>query len=60
MKNDDPVYFAQPTLVKVREGQYANLTIQHGGDGTSSTDVSYQTVDGTAISPGDYQGDRTS
>ena len=49
------MYFAQPTLVKVREGQYANLTIQRGGDGTSSIDVSYQTVDGTATSPGDYQ-----
>lgn len=55
IKNDDPVYFAQPTLVKVREGQYANLTIQRGGDGASVISVSYKTVDGTAISPADYQ-----
>lgn len=54
-KNDDPVYFAQPTLVRVKEGEYANLTIQRGGDGTSAIEVSYHTVDGTAISPSDYQ-----
>ena len=54
-KNDDPVYFAQPTLVQVKEGQYANLTIKRGGDGSSVIDVSYQTVDGTAVSPDDYQ-----
>ena len=54
-KNDDPVYFAQPTLVQVKEGQYANLTIKRGGDGSSVIDVSYQTVDRTAVSPDDYQ-----
>ena len=42
-------------MVRVREGQYANLTIQRGGDGNSVIDVSYATVDGTARSPGDYQ-----
>lgn len=54
-KNDDPVYFAQPTQVQVREGQYANLTIKRGGDGSSVIDVWYQTVDGTAVSSNDYQ-----
>ena len=41
--------------MKVREGQYANLTIQRGGDGTSIIDVWYQTVDGNAVSSSDYQ-----
>ena len=54
-KNDDAVYFAQPTLIKVREGQYANMTIQRGGDGTNIVDVYYQTFDGTATSSADYQ-----
>ena len=53
-KNDDPVYFAQPTLVQVREGHYANLTIRRGGDGASSINVSYQTLDGTAAAGGDF------
>ncbi|XP_068693739.1 adhesion G-protein coupled receptor V1-like isoform X3 [Montipora foliosa] len=53
-KNDDPVYFAQPTLVQVREGHYANLTIRRGGDGASSISVSYQTLDGTAAAGGDF------
>lgn len=42
--------------IQVREGHYANLTIQRGGDGNSVVDVFYQTVDGTAkSSSGDYQ-----
>ena len=41
--------------IQVREGHYANLTIQRGGDGNSVVDVFYQTVDGTATSSsGDY------
>ena len=56
VKNDDPVFFAEPTLVKVKEGHYANLTIQRGGDGHSVINVSYHTADGTAESLlGDYQ-----
>lgn len=54
-KNDDPVYFAPPVSIQVREGHYANLTIQRGGDGSSVIDVFYKTEDGTAVSSGDYQ-----
>ena len=39
----------------MREGQYANLTIERGGDGNSVIDVSYETVDGSARSSSDYQ-----
>lgn len=55
-KNDDPVYFAPPTSIRIQEGLYANLTIERGGDGGDTVDVFYQTVDGTATSTsGDYQ-----
>lgn len=55
-KNDNPVYFAPPTSIQVREGQYANLTIERGGDRSSVVGVFYQTMDGTATSSsGDYQ-----
>ena len=55
-KNDDPVYFAPPVSIQVKEGHYANFTIQRGGDGSSVVDVFYKTEDGTATSlSGDYQ-----
>ena len=55
-KNDDPVYFAPPTSIRIQEGLYANLTIERGGDGSDTVDVFYQTVDGIATSTsGDYQ-----
>lgn len=55
-KNDNPVYFAPPVSVQVREGHNANFTVQRGGDGSSVVDVFYKTEDGTAkSSSGDYQ-----
>lgn len=55
-KNDDPVYFAPPASIQVREGHFANLTIQRGGNGRSVVEVFYQTVDDTATSSsGDYK-----
>ncbi|XP_015763361.1 PREDICTED: G-protein coupled receptor 98-like [Acropora digitifera] len=61
IKENDDAYgvfgFRTANIVKtiVKEGQYANLTIKRGGDGSSVIDVSYQTVNGTAVSPDDYQ-----
>ena len=50
------MYFALPVSIQVREGHYANLTVQRGEDGSSVVDVFYKTEDGTAkSSSGDYQ-----
>uniref|UniRef100_H0X6E5 Adhesion G-protein coupled receptor V1 n=1 Tax=Otolemur garnettii TaxID=30611 RepID=H0X6E5_OTOGA len=47
-RNDDPVYFAEPRVVRVREGETANFTVLRNGSVDVTCTVQYATLDGTA------------
>ncbi|XP_068103893.1 adhesion G-protein coupled receptor V1 [Hyperolius riggenbachi] len=47
-KNDDAVFFAEPIIVWIDEGQVANFTIVRSGSADFVSSVTYITVSGTA------------
>ncbi|XP_072270059.1 adhesion G-protein coupled receptor V1 [Pyxicephalus adspersus] len=47
-KNDDAVFFAEPVIVLIDEGQVANFTIMRNGSADFVSSVAYITVSGTA------------
>ncbi|XP_062985697.1 adhesion G-protein coupled receptor V1 [Elgaria multicarinata webbii] len=47
-KNDDPIYFADPVVVKVHEGGIANFVVIRNGSSASVVSVLYATVNGGA------------
>uniref|UniRef100_A0A673Z153 Adhesion G-protein coupled receptor V1 n=1 Tax=Salmo trutta TaxID=8032 RepID=A0A673Z153_SALTR len=51
-KNDDPIYFAEPVVVRIREGGVANFTVLRAGPAGLVATVMYR-VDYGATSPGD-------
>ncbi|XP_019908355.3 adhesion G-protein coupled receptor V1 isoform X2 [Esox lucius] len=51
-KNDDPIYFVEPVLVRVREGGSANFTVLRAGLADFVATVMYR-VDYGEASPGD-------
>ncbi|XP_053555694.1 LOW QUALITY PROTEIN: adhesion G-protein coupled receptor V1 [Bombina bombina] len=54
-KNDDAVFFAEPILVWVEEGQDANFTIVRNGSADYLSSVMYSLVNGVAITEeGDF------
>ncbi|XP_058231364.1 adhesion G-protein coupled receptor V1 isoform X3 [Hemibagrus wyckioides] len=52
-KNDDPIYFAEPVIQRVREGGVANFTILRAGLGNFVATVMYRFEFGDS-SPGDF------
>ncbi|XP_056394317.1 adhesion G-protein coupled receptor V1 isoform X2 [Hyla sarda] len=48
-RNDDAVFFAEPMVLFVEEGEVANLTIMRNGSADFVSSVTYATVSGTAI-----------
>ncbi|XP_036383544.1 LOW QUALITY PROTEIN: adhesion G-protein coupled receptor V1 [Megalops cyprinoides] len=52
-KNDDPIYFAEPVVVRVREGGVANFTVLRAGPADFIATVMYQFTYGDT-SPGDF------
>ncbi|KAI1900416.1 hypothetical protein AGOR_G00049720 [Albula goreensis] len=52
-KNDDPIYFAEPVVVRVREGGVANFTVLRAGAADFVATVMYQIANGDA-SPDDF------
>ncbi|KAJ8414918.1 hypothetical protein AAFF_G00024410 [Aldrovandia affinis] len=52
-KNDDPIYFAEPVVVRVTEGGVANFTVLRAGPADFVATVMYQITDGDT-SPGDF------
>ncbi|KAG9488005.1 hypothetical protein GDO78_007684 [Eleutherodactylus coqui] len=48
-KNDDAVFFAEPVLLWVDEGEIANLTIVRDGSADFVSSVTYATISGTAM-----------
>nr|XP_040129297.1 LOW QUALITY PROTEIN: adhesion G-protein coupled receptor V1 [Ictidomys tridecemlineatus] len=54
-RNDDPIYFAEPRLVRVQEGETANFTVLRNGSADVICTVQYATVDGKATAKeGDF------
>uniref|UniRef100_A0A8D2L5E0 Adhesion G-protein coupled receptor V1 n=1 Tax=Varanus komodoensis TaxID=61221 RepID=A0A8D2L5E0_VARKO len=51
-KNDDPIYFADPVVVKVHEGGVANFVVLRNGSDADVISVSYATVNGAASAEG--------
>ncbi|XP_069483725.1 adhesion G-protein coupled receptor V1 isoform X2 [Ambystoma mexicanum] len=47
-KNDDPIYFADPIVVRVQEGGMSNFTVMRNGSADFSSTVMYATVNGGA------------
>ncbi|XP_039767131.1 adhesion G-protein coupled receptor V1 [Ornithorhynchus anatinus] len=47
-KNDDPIYFAEPLVVRVQEGGIANFTVRRNGSVDTVCTVQYATVNGRA------------
>uniref|UniRef100_A0ABM5FTD0 Adhesion G-protein coupled receptor V1 isoform X1 n=1 Tax=Pogona vitticeps TaxID=103695 RepID=A0ABM5FTD0_9SAUR len=47
-KNDDPIYFADPVLIKVHEGDVANFVVIRNGSAADVVSVLYGTVNGGA------------
>ncbi|XP_016041836.2 adhesion G-protein coupled receptor V1 [Erinaceus europaeus] len=47
-RNDDPIYFADPRVVRVQEGETASFTVLRNGSADVACTVQYGTVDGTA------------
>ncbi|XP_073480601.1 adhesion G-protein coupled receptor V1 isoform X2 [Aquarana catesbeiana] len=47
-KNDDAVFFTEPVMVWIEEGQIANFTIIRNGSADFVSSVAYVTVSGTA------------
>ncbi|XP_040275580.1 adhesion G-protein coupled receptor V1 [Bufo bufo] len=48
-KNDDAIFFAEPVVLWVNEGESANLTIMRNGSADFISSVAYATFSGTAI-----------
>nr|XP_011757031.1 G-protein coupled receptor 98 isoform X6 [Macaca nemestrina] len=46
--NDDPIYFAEPRVVRVQEGETANFTVLRNGSVDVTCTVQYATMDGKA------------
>ncbi|KAM4808264.1 adhesion G-protein coupled receptor V1 [Rhinophrynus dorsalis] len=54
-KNDDAVFFADPSVVFVEEGQVANFTVVRNGSADFVSSVMYSTVNGVATAEeGDF------
>ncbi|XP_019373727.1 PREDICTED: G-protein coupled receptor 98 [Gavialis gangeticus] len=54
-RNDDPIYFADPVVVKVQEGDIANFTVLRNGSADVAVAVLYATVNGEAtVEEGDF------
>ncbi|XP_008578647.1 PREDICTED: G-protein coupled receptor 98, partial [Galeopterus variegatus] len=54
-RNDDPIYFAEPRVVKVQEGETANFTVLRNGSVDFTCTVQYATMDGKATArEGDF------
>uniref|UniRef100_A0A2K5BZQ4 Adhesion G-protein coupled receptor V1 n=1 Tax=Aotus nancymaae TaxID=37293 RepID=A0A2K5BZQ4_AOTNA len=47
-RNDDPIYFAEPRVVRVQEGETANFTVLRNGSIDVTCTVQYATMDGKA------------
>ncbi|XP_021064109.1 adhesion G-protein coupled receptor V1 [Mus pahari] len=48
LRNDDPIYFAEPRVLRVQEGETANFTVLRNGSVDVACTVQYATVDGKA------------
>ncbi|XP_033623594.1 adhesion G-protein coupled receptor V1 [Fukomys damarensis] len=54
-RNDDPIYFAAPRVVRVQEGDTANFTVLRNGSVAVTCSVQYAAMDGTATAKeGDF------
>ncbi|XP_040304713.1 adhesion G-protein coupled receptor V1 isoform X6 [Herpailurus yagouaroundi] len=54
-RNDDPIYFAEPRVVRVQEGETANFTVLRNGSVDVACTVQYATMDGKATArEGDF------
>ncbi|XP_054544211.1 adhesion G-protein coupled receptor V1 isoform X2 [Talpa occidentalis] len=54
-RNDDPIYFAAPRVVRVQEGETAGFTVLRNGSVDFACAVLYATMDGTATAQeGDF------
>ncbi|GAB0206124.1 adhesion G-protein coupled receptor V1 [Grus japonensis] len=54
-RNDDPIYFAEPLAVSVKEGSVANFTVLRNGSADVAVAVQYITVNGDATAEeGDF------
>uniref|UniRef100_H0V266 Adhesion G-protein coupled receptor V1 n=1 Tax=Cavia porcellus TaxID=10141 RepID=H0V266_CAVPO len=54
-RNDDPIYFAEPRVVRVQEGDTANFTVLRNGSVDVTCSVQYATLDGKATAKeGDF------
>uniref|UniRef100_A0A2K6F8J3 Adhesion G-protein coupled receptor V1 n=1 Tax=Propithecus coquereli TaxID=379532 RepID=A0A2K6F8J3_PROCO len=54
-RNDDPIYFAEPRVVTVQEGETANFTVLRNGSVDVTCTVQYATLDGKATArDGDF------
>ncbi|XP_019318342.2 adhesion G-protein coupled receptor V1 isoform X4 [Panthera pardus] len=54
-RNDDPIYFAEPRVVRVQEGETANFTVVRNGSVDVACTVQYATMDGKATArEGDF------
>ncbi|NWQ77266.1 GPR98 protein, partial [Columbina picui] len=54
-RNDDPIYFAEPLTVSVKEGTIANFTVVRNGSTDVAVAVQYVTVNGDATAEeGDF------
>ncbi|CAH6787485.1 Adgrv1 [Phodopus roborovskii] len=48
LRNDDPIYFAEPCVLRVQEGEAANFTVLRNGSVDVACTVQYVTMDGEA------------
>nr|XP_031304026.1 adhesion G-protein coupled receptor V1 [Camelus dromedarius] len=54
-RNDDPIYFAEPRVVRVQEGETADFTVLRNGSVDVACAVHYATLDGEATAgEGDF------
>ncbi|XP_069348971.1 adhesion G-protein coupled receptor V1 [Eulemur rufifrons] len=54
-RNDDPIYFAEPRVVRIQEGETANFTVLRNGSVDVTCTVQYATLDGKATAgDGDF------
>uniref|UniRef100_A0A8C0C9F3 Adhesion G-protein coupled receptor V1 n=1 Tax=Balaenoptera musculus TaxID=9771 RepID=A0A8C0C9F3_BALMU len=54
-RNDDPIYFAEPRVVRVREGETADFIVLRNGSVDVACTVQYATMDGKATArEGDF------
>nr|XP_001918372.2 G-protein coupled receptor 98 [Equus caballus] len=54
-RNDDPIYFAEPRVVRVQEGETADFIVLRNGSVDVACTVQYATMDGKATaSEGDF------